>query len=160
PALLADRIPVLLGGHRYRPDAAADTDAGQGRDGVRVTASARVLRRDADEHQERAGGELLQIAAAVLAQRPARRSTAGRRNRLGRRRSPAGRGDDRAIRAMDPQRPANRQAARPGRRPRRRRGAGRLQRDARRTRQAGAALTVTDDDGYFDEEVAAGYDAA
>src|SRR6516164_6014867 len=72
PALLADRIPVLLGGDRYRPDAAADTDVGQGRDGVRVTAFARVLRRDADEHQERAGGELLQIAAAVLAQRSAR----------------------------------------------------------------------------------------
>src|SRR5262249_6815579 len=88
PALLADRIPVLLGGHRYRPDAAADTDAGQGRNGVRVTASARVLRRDADEHQERAWGELLQIAAAVLAQRPARRPTAWRRNRLARRRSP------------------------------------------------------------------------
>ena len=49
--------------------------------------------------------------------------------------------------AVDSQRPAHRQAAGPGRRPRRRRRPGRLQRDARRTRQAGLALAVTDATG-------------
>ena len=52
PALPAHRIPVLLGGHRRRPHAAADTAAGQGGDGVRVAAAARVLRRGVDEHQD------------------------------------------------------------------------------------------------------------
>ncbi len=48
PALPADRLPLLLGGHRSRPDAAADPAAGEAGRGVRLAAAARVLRRAAD----------------------------------------------------------------------------------------------------------------
>ena len=54
------------------------------------------------------GGELLPVAAPELAHRPAGRSAARRRNRLGGRGNTAGRRDDRVACAMDAQRPANR----------------------------------------------------
>ena len=124
--LPGQRIPLLLGGDRHRPDTAADTATRQGRDGVRVVAAARVLRCRADGHADRSGRDVLPVAAAELAHRPARRPAAGRWNRLGGRRSPACGGDDRLADPMAAQRSAHRQTARPGGRPRRRRGVGRL----------------------------------
>ena len=53
--LPAQRLPLLLGRDRCRPDTAADPAVGQGRHGVRVVAVARVLRCGADGHADRAG---------------------------------------------------------------------------------------------------------
>ena len=52
PALPAHRLPLLLGGHRGRPDASADPAAGEAGSGVRLTAVARVLRRAADGQRD------------------------------------------------------------------------------------------------------------
>ena len=131
-SLPAQRIPLLLGGDRYRPDTPADPAAREGRDGVRVAAAARVLRRRADGNGHRSRRDLLPVAAAELAHRSTRRPAAGRWNRLGGRRSPACGGDDRVADPVATQRSAHRQTTRPGGRPRRRRGVGGLQRHARR----------------------------
>ena len=78
-----------------------------------------------------------------LAHRPDRGSTTRWRNRLGRRGSPACRGDDRVADPVAAQRPAHRHATRPGRGPRRRCGAGGLQRDAGRVGTAGQPVALT-----------------
>ena len=86
-SLPAQRILLLLGGDRHRPDTPADSATRQGRDGVRVVAAARVL------------GVVLMGMQTFWASRStgrsaswpptSRRPAAGRWNRLGRRRSPA-----------------------------------------------------------------------
>ena len=83
PALPAVGLPVLLGGHRRRPDPAAHPIAGEAGDGLRVLAAARVLRGRADGHADCAGRDILQIAPIALAYRFIGRSAAGRRHRLG-----------------------------------------------------------------------------
>src|SRR5690606_22439685 len=112
-ALPARRLPVLLGGHRARPQAAAAHLPGEGAAVLRLDHLPHHLRPHAHDGHRGHRRRLVQRARPALGGGPPRGPAGGRRHRLGLRRDPEPDHHRRAHRAMVAVRGARRPQARP-----------------------------------------------